>query len=320
MRKIINFISKNIGKIIFISSLSFNDKDAIKFIILLLIVLYLYRSKKSFFDKIFKFFKKDKRDKSHKSEEELINHINNKENIEKSNNIKNNIKLICKKNDKKDPYMNEIPLLQKNYNNKPTETDFILNVNSTICSTPIFNLRTYKELDFHYNFIIHDYDTKKINNLIMCKDIHKWMTSSSLTNEDLSDELAPIYFIKKKDGVTDVFEYLKLFVHTDAAGVKIGFVQKGIDYLLIKNDIDELINNNLIKDLLSDKHYTNYNLSTHDGVSDFLEKILSLMLIPEHYIGEKIQLDIENYYENKKTYEYMFNTINSDANMFNTTI
>jgi hypothetical protein len=45
--------------------------------------------------------------------------------------------------------------------------------------------------------------------------------------------------------------------------------------LHIKNDIDKLIEKNLIKDLLLDKHYHNYNLSVHDGVSEFLTNFLS---------------------------------------------
>jgi hypothetical protein len=146
------------------------------------------------------------------------------------------------------------------------------------------------------------------------------MTSSSLSSEDLSDELVPVYFIKKRNNITDVYEYLKLFIHTDKNGIKIAFVQKGVDFLIIKNDIDKLISKDLIKDLLLDKHYHTYNLSAHDGVSEFLNNFLSLVLIPEHCIGEKINIDIKNYYENQKAYEYFFNTVNSDVGVFNTTI
>jgi hypothetical protein len=81
-----------------------------------------------------------------------------------------------------------------------------------------------------------------------------------------------------------------------------------------------LIKLGLIKDLLNTKNYTNYNLSSNNEVSDFLDKLLSLVLIPEICIGEEVNIDIENYIENKKTYEYHFNTVNSDSNLFNTSI
>ena len=245
--------------------------------------------------------------------------------------VNENIKLNIKKPKKKevsrtifatDPYTNDKGILQEKYieNKEKNEHEFTINVNSTVCSTPIFNLRTYKDLDFHYNFLIHNFNPQKINNLIMCKDIHQWMTTSSLSSDDLSDELAPIYFIKKSNGITDVFEYLKIFINTDKNGIKIAFIQKGVDFLVVKDDIDKLMEKNLIKDLLLDKHYHNYNLSVHDGVSEFLTNFLSLVLISDTFIGDEIKLDIENYYENQKTFEYFFNTVNSDICVFNTTI
>ena len=242
-------------------------------------------------------------------------------------NDNSNIKLVItpkkeqsQQSSSKDPYMSCKPELQKDYKNDFNKHDFIINVNSTICSTPIFNLRTYESVDFHYNFLIHNFNPQKINNLIMCKDIHQWMTTSSLSNEDLADGYVPVYFIKKKDNNTDVYDYLKLFIHTDENGVKIKFVKKGIDYLFIENDINQLISMGLIKDLLCGKHYYNYNLSTHEGVSNFLTNFLSLVLISEDLIGSQVELDIKNYCENKNTYEYFFNTVNSEANMFSTTI
>ena len=276
-----------------------------------------------------------------KNDKQILQKINNEinkvepvksnQNEIRSNQIKNNIKLMCKKIDsnealknntkfKSDPYVNDIPILEKSYKNDQTKHDFILNVNTSTCSTPLFNMRTFADLGFYFNFIIHDFDSQKINNLIMCRDIHKWMSTSSLSSEDLEDEFCPIYYIKKMNGLTDVFEYLKLFIHTDDNGTKICFIQKGCDYLEIKNDINELIEKDLIKDLLLTKHYNNYNLSSNEGVSEFLEKFLSLVLIPETLIGEQVLLDIENYTENKKTFDYHFNTINSDSNMFKTTI
>jgi alpha-glucosidase (family GH31 glycosyl hydrolase) len=159
----------------------------------------------------------------------------------------------------------------------------------------------------------------------MCKDIHKWMTTSYLSNEDLSDEFVPIYFIfKNKDNMQYedivVYEYLKFFVHTNDNSIKTGFIQKGNDYSVIKEYIDKLIDNNYIKDLLNGEQYINYNLSCNEGTVNFLDKFLSLVLISEDQIGNELTFDISNYHENKNTYEYYMKTINSDITMFNTSL
>jgi flagellar biosynthesis GTPase FlhF len=242
---------------------------------------------------------------------------------DKHQDIYNNIKLIHHKinenNKSKDPYANNKNHIEKKYKDNYNSHEFIININSNTCSTPIFNLRSYNNLNYYYNFIIHDFEPTKINNLIMCKDIHKWMSTSSLTNEDLNDEFIPLFYIKKINNKIHIYEYLKIFIHTDSNETKSAFVQKGNDFPAIEDDINELIEKGFIKDLLDNKKYTNYNLSSHDGVCNFLDKFLSLVLIPEEYIGDNVYLDIENYVENKQTYEYFFNTINADLNVFNTT-
>jgi hypothetical protein len=260
-----------------------------------------------------------------KKEELNDNIINRSDNSEKNNNIKNNIKLFYKKvsdNDKgnKNPYSNNKSSIEKNYKNDNDSHEFILNVNSNTCSIPIFNMRTYADLDFYFNFIIHDFTPKKLNNLIMCKDIHKWVSTTSLTDEDLSNELVPLYYIKKVGDKTSVYEYLKIFIHNGDDETKNAFVQKGNDYQKIEDDIEELLEKGYIKDLLSSKSYINYNLSLYDGVCNFLDKFLSVILIPEECIGQNVYLNIENYIENKNTYEYHFNTVNAELNSFNTTI
>jgi len=240
--------------------------------------------------------------------------------------FKKNIKNSIKKNSI-EPYKCDKENINLKYNNKPNSHDFKISISNSICSTPIFTLRTYNNLNFYYNFLIHNFDTQKIYNLNMCKDIHKWMTTSYLSNEDLLDEFVPIYFIyKNKDknstqneDVT-VFEYLKFFVHTNENSVKTGFIQKGNDYLAIKEYIDKLIEDNYIKDLLNGEQYINYNLSCNDGTITFLDKFLSLVLIPEDQIGNELTFDISNYYENKSTYEYYMKTMNSDISMFNTSL
>ena len=325
-------LKKNIfnyfDKLTYLSIICYSD---ILIIILLSVVLLNYSKSKQSLNKIYHKINKNKKicdiEKLDIENPDNEKKMNNDFLIEKKspeiNDFKNNIKLIYKKKDEldnKNPYKNDKESLHKKYTVKPNDTSFKIHVNSTICSTPIFNLRSFKDLNFHYNFLIHNFCPKKINNLIMCKDIHQWMTTSSLSNEDLEDELVPVYFIKKKNDSTDVFEYLKLFIHTDKNGLKAAFVQKGNDYLHVKDDIDELISKSLIKDLLEDKNYNNYNLSIHESVCNFLDKFLSLVLISEEFIGDNFELDIKNYYENNNTYEYFFNTLNSEVSVFSTTI
>jgi len=255
----------------------------------------------------------------------------NKENIENIENINPSLKkninenIVSKKskllrdNLEYTPYSNNRREIKKNYTEKPENYDFLVNVNSSVCSIPIFNLRTYKEIDFYFNFIIHNYNSKKIHNLILCKDIHKWMNDSSLSDQDISNELVPVYLSLKNNDKVDVYEYLKVFIHNGEDG-KIAFVQKGNDYLIIEKYINELIDKEIIDDLLDGKLYTSYNLYSNDGVNDFLNKFLSLVLISENSIGDDVKLDIEHYYENKSSYEYFFNTVNADSSVFNTTI
>ena len=323
IKNVESFLKNNIGKIALLSGgISLTSPNVVQNMIVMTTVLILLNTIKLNKKNDETNLENNIENNEVKDDEVKDDEVKNNDDKEKSDKTKNNIKLLIKKNDKNlsNPYANDKLLLKKNYKNDLKNKHFNIHVNSTICSIPIFNLRTYKELDYHFNFIIHDYDTKKINNLIMCKDIHKWMSSSSISNEDLIDELVPIYFIKKENNVTEVYEYLKLFINTNDDETKTCFVQKGIDYLVIKDNIDELIEKNLMKDLLGSKNYINYNLSVHEGVSDFLNKFLSLVLIPEDFIGEDVSIDIENYYDNKKTYEYHFNTVNSDINVFNTTL
>jgi len=323
--KIKNFIMKYFDKYVLLySTLSLSPDNMKIFIFVLLISIYIFTINCS---KIY-------RSKLISSEKmkDLDSKIRSTCDLDSENNIqdiKENIKIINKKieheNNKKkykskDPYNNDKNLLNEEYKNNFKNHNFIVNVNNNICSTPLFNMRTIEDLGYYFNFIIHNFDTTKINNLIMCKDIHKWMSNSSLSDEDIEDNCFPIYFIKKIGDSIEVFEYLKLFVNTNKNNVKIAFIQKGIDYLIIENDINELIEKELIKDLLNDKQYNNYNLSTNDDVQIFLENLLSLVLVPEKLVGDKLILDIENYVENKKTFEYYFNTINADLSMFNTCI
>lgn len=222
------------------------------------------------------------------------------------------------------PYQTDIKQIHNKYTSPNQDYDFELKVNEAICSTPIFNLRTLHGMNFYWNFAIHNFDNKKLNNLIMCRDIHKWMETSSLSNEDLEDEFCPIYYITKKDEDKNsevvVFEYLKIFIHTDKEGKKNAFIQKGLDYMKIEKYINELIDNGIIKDLLCDSNYHSYNLGNSNDVNQFLDSLLSLVLPPENAVGEVMTLDIKHNCENKNAYEFMYNTLNFESTAFNTVI
>ena len=256
-----------------------------------------------------------------KKDEKPKHKLNIKENIKKNKDYSLNHNYT---DYTENPYQTDIKNLHNKYISKEQDYNFELKVNQSLCSTPIFNLRTIKSLNFYWNFVIHNFDNKKLNNLIMCRDIHKWMDNSTLSNDDLEDDFCPIYYITKNNNSANAeiitFEYLKVFIHTDKDGTKNAFIQKGLDYSKIEKYINELIDNEIIKDLLSDSNYFNYNLSTHDGVTQFLDGLLSLILPPESTIGDTMILDVKHNCENKTAYEFMYNTLNIDSNTFNTTI
>jgi len=210
--------------------------------------------------------------------------------------------------------------IEELYLKKNKKQDFILNINHTNSSIPLFNLRTFGDLGFHYNFVFYNFDPDKINNLIMAKDINKWMTKPALSEQDLPDDFTPIFFIKKENNSIKVSEYLKLFIKTDNLKVKSAFIQKGDDYDKIKEYIDIIIQYKLVKDLLNGNEFNSYNLSTITGLNFFLDRLLSYVLPSESLIGDKLLIDIENYNDNKKTFNYFFNNVNSDLPCFTSTI
>jgi len=226
---------------------------------------------------------------------------------------KNLCNQYSKKLDKKD-------FIQEEYVKSPKKNNFILNIDNTNASVPLFNLRTFEDLGFYYNFIFENFDAEKINNLVMYRDINKWMSKPALTNNDLEDDYIPIFFIKKQNNKVNVYEYLKLFIKTDKSNVKIAFVEKGNDYEKINEFIKKILDKDLIKDLLKGNTYNIFNLSTIDGVNDFLDRLLSYVLPPENLIGNKMILDIEHYHENKKTYNYFFNNDNCEMSIFNSSL
>ena len=308
INKIKDFFSKNIDKLsVLLTVLFHTDKSILTFIIVILILYIFYKNNLySLVDKDFsKIFKGDE------------------ENKDGHNNKEKNIDLEVKKIKKSNiPYDNDCKKLHNSYNKEFENKDFKLNVNHGILTTPIFNLRTFKDLDFYYNFYAVGLDVNHWNNLIMVNDLHKWMNTSSLSNEDLEDKFIPILFIEKKHDSENIkiSEYLKIFVKTDNHGVKTAFCQKGNEYQSIKKHINILIEKHLIKDLLEDDEYYVYNLSEHHSLSKFLENLLSLILIPKNLLGEEISIDISHHCENLKTYEYFFNSLSGECNLFQTSI
>ena len=275
-----------------INNISLNiNKKIIYFIIILMIISFLKESHRIYLE----------------NKPDILN-IHNIPNIPDKPDISDILKKNIKKVNKKESSLKD--------------HTFKLTVNSATCSIPLFNLRTYKDLDFYFNFIIHNFNNEKINNLIMVKDIQKWMSSASITDEDLNDECVPIYFIKKNKDNNDIktYEYLKVFIQTDINNIKNAFVSKGTDYTSILTDIEILINKHLIKDLLDTKEYNNYNLSKSNSINDFLDRFLSFILVSEILIGEDIILDLKYHNEIKKQYYHFFNIINSDCVHFNTTL
>ncbi len=217
------------------------------------------------------------------------------------------------------PYPTSIGDINTDYTKDHNNHLFELRITPSILTTPIFNLKNIDDVPFFWNFRISNLSNKSITNLIMLKDVSNWVESSTISHEDLPDGMYPIYITIKKDKDIATFEYLKIFINTDNC-VKTAFVQKGLDYIKTEIYINELLSKDLIKDLLKGKAFHSYNLSKNSGVLDFLESILSLILLPSSLIGKVVTLDIKHYVENKETFATMFGDSTFDFNCLNTSI
>lgn len=266
-----------------------------------------------------------------------INRVNiNEENSELIKSIKNNLELKLKeikdksykRNNKRvdkfnydSAYNCDVKKLNKEYFDSDNG-DFMLKINELNKNLPLFNMRSNKNIDFYYNFHLHNADNNKINNLIMCRDIHQWMSSSSLSNDDLDNTVYPLYLIMKdhkSDNEVMIFEVYKIFVFMDENDNKKAFVTKGNNYKATQEIIKILVELDNIKDLLNGKDYDEYNLSNHDGVTLFLNNILSHFLPSESQSGDVISIDVKQYNENKNTFDYFYHTANYDADKLFTT-
>ena len=217
------------------------------------------------------------------------------------------------------PYPTSIGEINTDYIKDPNNHLFELKITPSILTTPMFNLRNIDDIPFFWNFRISNLTNKSITNLIMLKDVSNWVESSAISHEDLPDCLYPMYITIKKDKDIATFEYLKIFINTDNC-IKTAFVQKGLDYIKTEIYINELLSKDLMKDLLKGKAFHSYNLSKNSGVLDFLESILSLILLPSSLIGKVVTLDIKHYIENKETFATMFGDSTFDFNCLNTSI
>ena len=270
-------------------------------------------------------------------ENNIINDVK-ESNEDKENTILENIKSSFKKihqkikqkrdNKKVDktlnikPYVNKVQKMNNEYNDRKNHY-FELKVNDNNKNLPLFNLRSSDNIDFYWNFHLHNADNTKINNLILCRDIHQWMNSSSLSDEDLDNKCYPIYLIIKDHKTNNevmIFEAYKLFVYMNETGNKQAFVSKGDNYKTIEEMLNILVEMDYIKDLLNEKDYESYNLTSHDSVCLFLNNILSHFLPSDSQNGEVINIDMKQYNENRETFDYFYHTFSCDNDMFNTNI
>jgi hypothetical protein len=213
--------------------------------------------------------------------------------------------------------------LLKEYTRNKKDYLFKMKVNESNKNMPIFNLRSSDKIDFYWNFHLHNADNTKINNLILCRDIHQWMNNSSISNEDLENQCYPFYIItrdRKTNNKIMIFEAYKIFVYSDEDGNKQAFVMKGDNYKTVEEILSILIKLNYIKDLLNGKEYEGYTLSVHDSVMLFLNNLLSHFLPYESSDGELINIDLKQFNENKTTFDYFYHNNLVDNEMFNTNI
>ena len=200
---------------------------------------------------------------------------------------------------------------------------FKLKVNENNKNTPIFNLRSSDKIDFYWNFHLHNASNSKINSLILCRDIHQWMSNSSISNEDLENRCYPLYIIirdHKSENEIMIFEAYKIFVYTDENGIKQAFISKGDNFKTVEEVLGILNRLGYVKDLLNGKEYESYNLTAHHSVILFLTNLLSYFLPYESKNGEVISIDVKQYNENKNTFDYFYHTNIMDNDLFNSNI
>ena len=249
----------------------------------------------------------------------INNNINNKINISKNINkinVKVKNKPLMKNNDEK-WHSCKMNNLYKNYNVDKNE-DFKLVVSDSNKQLLIQNLRTYSNIDFYFKFYISEYDNKKINDLIMLKDIQSWMTNCTISNDDFKNTCIPVYIVVK-DYKTEneimVFEIYKMFFYEKEEGIKNCFISKGTNWVAVQEITSILHNFGYVKDILNGKDYDTYNLANNTELCAFLDNLLSVYMLSGSKTNDVVYLDMNENCDNKETFDYLYHITNSDTNM-----
>ena len=247
--------------------------------------------------------------------DKINNKMNISKNIHKINVKVKNQPLIKNNNDKwHDCKINN---LYKNYNVDKNE-DFKLVVSDSNKQLLVQNLRTYANIDFYFKFYISEYDNKKINDLMMLKDIQSWMTNCTISNDDFKNTCIPVYIVVK-DYKTEneimVFEIYKMFFYEKEEGIKNCFISKGQNWTAVQEIMSILHNFNYIKDILNGKDYDTYNLANNNELCAFLDNLLSVYMLSGSKKDDVVYLYMNENCDNKETFDYLYHTTNSDTNM-----
>jgi len=250
---------------------------------------------------------------------------NNNTNLQNKSNISKNItkinvkvknKALIKNNNEK-WHECKIDKLYKNYDVKIRD-DFKLIVSDSNKQLLIQNLRTYDNIDFYFKFHIAEYDSKKINDLMILKDIQSWMTNCTISNDDFKNICIPVYIIikdHKTENEIMVFEIYKMFFIEKEEGIKNCFISKGANWAAVQEIMSILHNFGYVNDLLNGKDYDVYNLANNIELCSFLENLLSVYLLSNSKTSDVVYLDMNENVDNKETFDYLYHNTNSETNM-----
>ena len=212
-------------------------------------------------------------------------------------------------------YKNTKDHLSKNYYIDEPTCDYTLTVTEENKDLLIYNLRTYSNIDFYFKLCIADYNSKKLNQLIMLRDIQNWMYNSTITNEEFDNTVIPVYLIYKDHKTNNeimIFEIYKIFFYEKEEGKKQCFVSKGEHYVAVEEILNILFQFNYIQNLCNGKDYDTYDLSNRDELCNFLDKLLSGCTLQNNNKGDNVYLDMNQKIDNMKTFEYFYEVLNSD--------
>jgi hypothetical protein len=241
-----------------------------------------------------------------------------KKNIETDIKKKKNVKVINKLVDKFNNHTwyknSKDKLLQNYYSDEPTH-DYALKVTDENKHLLICNLRTYSNIDFYFKLHITDYNSKKLNQLIMLRDIQNWMCNSTITNEEFGNVAIPVYLIfkdHKSNSEIMIFEIYKMFFYEKEEGRKQCFVSKGEHYVAVEEILDILFRFNYVQNLCNGKDYDTYDLGNSEELCNFLDKLLSGCTLQNNNKDDKVYLDMNQKTDNIDTFEYFYEVLNGE--------